>query len=71
MFLWTHYGVMRGNNIRLAELADIFTVNLDQQGPLWCKAVVLSMRQGKIATAMVFTLKEKQIHTARSNMRAC
>lgn len=48
MFLWTHYGAMRGNNIREGELPDLFIVQVDEQGPTRCIALVLGMRAGKM-----------------------
>jgi hypothetical protein len=45
-FLLAHYAMIKGENIRNLELADLLTVELPNEGPDPCIAVVLMMLQG-------------------------
>ena len=47
MFTISHYGLMRGQNVRAMEFPDLFCLLLEGEGPTDCKAVVSSMRNGK------------------------
>jgi hypothetical protein len=47
MFTLSHYGLMRGQNVRGMELPDLFSLPLEGEGPTDCIAVVSSMRNGK------------------------
>jgi hypothetical protein len=46
-FLLSNYYLLRGENARNAELADLQTVMLDCEGPSECPALVLLMKHGK------------------------
>jgi len=53
-FLLAHYAMVRGENIRNLEFADLLTVDLPNEGPDACIALVLMMLQGiVIAYVMV------------------
>jgi hypothetical protein len=45
-FLLAHYAMIRGENIRNLEFADLLTVHLPNEGPDTCIALVLMMLQG-------------------------
>ena len=47
MFLLSHYTVSRGENIRAIQLADMFALELDDEGYSACFNVALVMGQGK------------------------
>jgi hypothetical protein len=47
MFLLSHYTVSRGENIRAIQLADMFALELDDEGYSACFTVALVMGQGK------------------------
>lgn len=46
LFLMSHYGLMRGHNLREAELADLLLIEIENQGPSAFLAVTLTMRSG-------------------------
>ncbi|GAA5976970.1 hypothetical protein JCM10908_005696 [Rhodotorula pacifica] len=46
-FCLAHYGLMRGDNVRKLELADLFSIQLEQEGPNGATAVVLLLNHGK------------------------
>ena len=46
-FLLAHYAMVRGENIRNLELADLLTMELPNEGPDTCTALVLMMLQGE------------------------
>jgi hypothetical protein len=46
-FLLSHYGLLRGENIRDLELADMFSQVLDGEGFSFCTALVLLIQHGK------------------------
>jgi len=45
-FLLAHYAMIRGENIRSLEFADLLCVDLPNEGPSCCTALVLMMLQG-------------------------
>jgi hypothetical protein len=47
MFLVSHFGLMRGDNIRKLELADMFSINFENEGVTPCLALVLVLSHGK------------------------
>lgn len=46
-FLMCHNMLLRGENCRGAELADLFTIPLDNEGPSPCPALILMIGNGK------------------------
>ncbi|OWZ10648.1 hypothetical protein PHMEG_00016466 [Phytophthora megakarya] len=49
-FLISHYGLLRGENVRDLELADMFSQPLDKKGFQPCIALVLLIQHGKTNT---------------------
>ncbi len=47
MFLLAHFSVCRGENVRALQLADMFTLELEEEGYSFCFTVALVMGQGK------------------------
>ena len=45
-FLLAHYAMVRGEDIRNLELADLLAAELPNEGPDTCIALVLMMHQG-------------------------
>lgn len=46
-FLAGHYFLCRGDNRRVAELSDLMTLELKDEGTTQCLPLILTMRQGK------------------------
>ncbi|ETP36757.1 hypothetical protein F442_15373 [Phytophthora nicotianae P10297] len=46
-FLLSHYALMRGESVRMLELADLHSIPLENAGYNPCRALVMVMRQGK------------------------
>ena len=49
-FLVSHFGLLRGENVRDLELADMFSQELDKEGFQTCTALVLLIKHGKTNT---------------------
>ena len=47
MFLLAQACLMRGESVRKCELADLFTLELENEGFTPCRALVVLMEQGK------------------------
>jgi Centromere DNA-binding protein complex CBF3 subunit, domain 2 len=47
-FLFSHNMLLRGESRRHAELADLFTISLKNEGPTPCPAMILIMSNGKM-----------------------
>jgi hypothetical protein len=47
MNLICHHGILRGENSRKLELADLITREYEQQGPSPCQLVILLLNNGK------------------------
>jgi hypothetical protein len=47
MNLFCHYGILRGENARKLEFADLITREYEQQGPSPCQLVILLLNNGK------------------------
>jgi len=47
----TIFNLLRGQTMRLMELADLFSLELEREGVMECHAVVMIMRQGKTNTS--------------------
>ncbi len=47
MFLLPHFTLCHGENVRALQLADLFSIKLDNEGYSTCSAVVAVMSQGK------------------------
>jgi Centromere DNA-binding protein complex CBF3 subunit, domain 2 len=47
-FLFSHNILLRGESRRHAELADLFTISLKNEGPTPCPAMILIMDNGKM-----------------------
>jgi hypothetical protein len=45
-FLLCHYGLMRGQDVRGLELADLMPLELGNEGPSQCIALVMMLFQG-------------------------
>ncbi|OWZ17641.1 hypothetical protein PHMEG_0008395 [Phytophthora megakarya] len=65
-FLVSHYGLLRGENIRDLELADMFSQELDREMYLTCIALVLLIQHGKTNTfgklQHVGFIRNKDVH---------
>ena len=48
MFLFTHYAMLRGQNARNIELADLWTVGLEGEGFGRCVPLVVTLDNGKM-----------------------
>jgi Centromere DNA-binding protein complex CBF3 subunit, domain 2 len=46
-FLFSHSMLLRGENIRMAQLADLFTIELENEGPTPCQILFLIINNGK------------------------
>lgn len=44
----TTFNILRGESARALELPDLFTLELEREGPIVCHALVMIMRQGKM-----------------------
>jgi hypothetical protein len=51
MSLLCHYGLLRGERARGLELADLFPLELKNEGPSACIAVVMVLRQVYLYTS--------------------
>ena len=51
VFLLAHYAIIRGENIRNLEFADLLSVTLPNEGPDPCIALVLMMLQGRFSNS--------------------
>jgi hypothetical protein len=47
MFLLCHFCLLRGESVRRCELADLFALDLENEGYTPCKALIVVMDQGK------------------------
>lgn len=65
-FLVSHYGLLRGENVRDLELADMFSQLLDNEGFQQCTALVLLIQHGKTNTygklQHVGFMRNKDVH---------
>ncbi|KAK1936712.1 hypothetical protein P3T76_010147 [Phytophthora citrophthora] len=65
-FLLSHFGLLRGENIRDLEFADMFSQNLDGKGYQSCIALVILVQHGKTITfgklQHVGYMRNKDIH---------
>ena len=46
-FLMMHFGILRGEPIRMMQLPDLFSIPLVNEGPNDCRSMVMLMNQGK------------------------
>jgi hypothetical protein len=51
-FLLCHHGLLRGQDVRELELADLVPVELSNEGPSRCIALVLMLHQGRFQFAI-------------------